>query len=251
MRLLIGAVTVAGLLLVASGAARALEPRSNLFDFSRHAKYVVSARVDRLQTCPSRDGNLFTYVFFNDVETLEKESDSKPAPRELILRIPGGMVDGMVEIVTDAPVFRSDERVLLFLTRDPQQQVPIVFGAMGVFLLTDQRTVRSHGGPAITEINKQYDILLDPIYKPEPRDARHWDPNMVAVRKEAERSVPLGTAPPQVQPHRAMQLDEFRTHLKNAWREADRVGRLPKELDFSARNPYADLPVAPRKGEKQ
>jgi hypothetical protein len=206
----------------------------------------VVAKVERVESCIDRLGSIFTYVTFSQAETLEKEgaAGAPDAPGEFTLRVPGGMVDGMVEVVTDAPVFRPGDRVLLFLTRDPQQQVPVVNGAQGVLLITPAGFVLAYSGAPVVGVDKEFRVLLDGSYRPSPADARHWDPNMVAVWKEAEPARGPGMAPPAPRPRPPMSLSSFRVQLRRAWQEADRIGRLPEKLDYSPRRPYGEVPRA-------
>lgn len=217
----------------------------NLLKLSQRSKYIVTGTVSELISCPTKDGHLFTFVRFTKVKTLQKEGESKAkdAPKELILRIPGGMAYGRIEIVSDAPIFRKNEQVLLFLTRDPQQQVPIVQGTYGVLFLDGGERIRSYDGPLITGIRKDFNFELDAGYKLNIKHARHWDPNMRAIWKSPAQTKPLGK--PQVKQARLgkpIQFKEFLGHLKKAWNVANEKGKLPVELDKSPRRPYGETP---------
>ncbi|HUP47624.1 MAG TPA: hypothetical protein VNA04_02425 [Thermoanaerobaculia bacterium] len=237
------ALTALTLLLLAVPAAGSGLP-SNLLDLSRRARYAVVADVTGHQTCPTADGHIFTYVSFANVKTLESEVGT-PAPESIILRIPGGMIDGIVVMVTDAPVFRAGDRVLMFLTRDPQKQVPIVRGVAGVFLLPHDDTVRLMEGQPVILVDQIFDLTLDPWHKPSVEYARHWDPNMKAVIVDPPEWEPGNDPPPAQQ--KPLTFDQFRARLADAWREADRLGRLPKVLDSSPRRPYGEVPPDPRR----
>jgi hypothetical protein len=152
-------------------------------------------------------------------------------------------------VVTDAPIFRAGERSILFLSRDPSQQVPIVHSADGVFLVEDDR-VRSYAGPYVTSIDPKFGIQLDPGYKPDMKHARHWDPNMRAIWKEPEMNEPIGKPQPQTsKPGEPLRLQEFVEALEPAWAMAERMGRLPVNLENVSRLPYNQLPRAPRDGK--
>src|ERR671919_2981320 len=207
---------------------------NNLLELSRRSKFAVIGTVDHLEACPTELGHIFTYVTFSQTQTLEKEdgANARDAPDQFTLRVPSGMVDGMTEVVTDGPIFRRGERVILFLTRDPQQQVPIVNGANGVFLVDPGGSVRAYSSWPIAAIDRNFDVVLDPTYRPTPEDFRHWDSKMVAVGQEPERTLGLGTPPPQPAPLRPMDLDSFTSHLGEAWQRADQLGRLPEKPDY-------------------
>lgn len=228
---------------------RASTGQANLLDLARHAKFaVIGVVADRFSVCPTEGGHIFTYITFSKVKTLLKEGGpaAKDAPEQITLRIPGGMVDGRVEILTDAPIFRAGEEIMLFLTRDPQQQVPIVHGSNGVLLIEDGKLIRSYAGPYVTKVGKNFEVQLDPAYKPDPKYLRHWDPNMVAAWKPAGESKGLGRSPSPVIVGEPMRLKEFTRHLERAWEAADKMGRLPKELDYSPIRPYGEIPSAQR-----
>ena len=221
----------------------------NLLGLSLQASYVVTATATDFISCPTKEGSLFTYVVFRDVNTLQQEIDSETVPALLLLRIPGGMAHGRVELVTDAPVFKVRDQVILFLTRDPQQQVPIVEGTRGVLFIENNR-VRSYAGPSVTGIGKDFRIELDPGYKPKRKHARHWDPNMKAVWRAPKASTSIGNPQPKEKRRRqALSLEQFSKQLSKAWVAADGIGRIPKRLD-TARRPYNKAPSAPSKRVK-
>lgn len=221
--------------------------QQNLLSLSQRSKYIVTGKVTELIACPTKEGHLFTFVRFTNVKTLQKEdgANAKDAPNELILRIPGGMAHGRVEMVSDAPVFRMDEQVVLFLTRDPQQQAPIVQGTFGVLLLEGDDRIRSYYGPLITGISKDFKLNLDPTYKFDPKHARHWDPNMRVAFKSPDKAEPLGKPQvKQVETGKPIQFEKFLGYLKKAWSEASEMGKYPVELDKSRRRPYGETPRA-------
>jgi hypothetical protein len=138
---------------------------------------------------------------------------------------------------------------MLFLTRDPQQQVAIVNVANGVLLLQDDKTVRAYSGAPIVGVDKDFSLSLDPAFKPDPEFARHWDPNMRAVWVEPEKSEPIGESKAEEpRPANPISLEEFNRYLEKAWSAADMHGRLPVELDYSPRQPYGETPVNTVKG---
>ncbi len=221
----------------------------NLLGLSRLSRFAVTGIVSDLVACLTKDGHLFTYVVFKEVRTLQKEGQDD-APSELILRVPGGMAYGRVEIVTDAPVFRLNEHVLLFLTRDTQQQVPIVQGVNGVFFIEEEH-FRSYGGPLVIDVGNTFDIGLDSNYEPSTKHARHWDPNLRAVRQGASSTTsPIGVVRPnvieQIQP---LNQQSFFEHLDRAWAEADRLGRAHVDPRETIRRPYGETPGVDPGGE--
>ena len=220
-----------------------LSPR-NLLSLSRHASHAVTGVVTTQIACPTEEGSLFTYVVFDDVRPLGTEGDSD-TPRELVLRVPGGMAHGRVEIVTDAPIFRKGDRVLVFLSRDPQTHMPIVGGAFGVFLIESGDLIRSYSGPNVVGISDNYDIELDPNHKLDPAHLRHYDPNMRAVVNDPRTAPGIGTTQKEKQAaaRRAMSIKEFAEKLDAAWSTADRLGRIPSSISFDERPPYNSLPT--------
>ncbi len=214
----------------------------NILGMSRLSQFVVTGSVSDLVACLTKDGHLFTFVVFREIRTIQKEGKAD-APSDLILRVPGGTAYGRVEIVTDAPVFRLNEQVLLFLTRDPQQQVPIVQGVNGVFFIEDEQ-IRSYGGPLVIGVGNTFDIELDGNYEPDPKHARHWDPNLRAVRKGARATTsPIGTIRSK-RPERRQPLNQksFFERLDRAWAEAGRLGRTNIDPRNTIRRPYGETP---------
>lgn len=221
-------------------------PGFNLAELSRQASHVIAATAGEFITCPTKEGSLFTYIMFKDIRNLQQEKGVRELPQDLILRIPGGMAHGRVEIVTDAPIFKAGDRAILFLSRDPSQQVPIVHSADGVFLIEDDG-VRAYSGPYVTSIDRESVIELDPGYQPNVEHARHWDPNMRATWNEPESNKPIGKPQPtKRESAKPLGLSEFVEELERAWAMADRMGRLPVDLENVSRLSYNQLPRAPR-----
>ncbi len=215
----------------------------NLLSLSRHASHAVTGVVAKLIACPTKEGSLFTYVVFDDVRPLNQEGESK-TPRELILRMPGGMSHGRVEIVTDAPIFREGDRVLLFLNRNPQSHMPIAGGAGGVFLIHSDDTVRTYWGPNVVGVSDDFTIQTDPGYRLNPKHLRHYDPNMqaVVVNPEPVQGINASQDKDAAESVPAISIKEFAELLQEAWRAADRKGRVPARVNFDERPPYNSVP---------
>ncbi len=118
LRILI--ITLLTLLLVylpASGA-EALMVQLSIEELAEEADSVIIGTVVKSH---SQWNNDRTSIYTTVIVTLENNLKGNPLPDRVTVIVPGGEVDGIMQIVSDTPFFEPGEEVILFLEELPQQ----------------------------------------------------------------------------------------------------------------------------------
>jgi len=106
------------------------------------ADLIVTGRVIELKTAWNEPKTrIYTFVSLSIEENIKGASPNK----EITIRVPGGIIEGEIGTrVPGMPSFRKEERVLLFLIRDPRSDNFFVLnGVSGKYLIAEDDMVAS------------------------------------------------------------------------------------------------------------
>jgi hypothetical protein len=100
---------------------------------------------------------------------VEESLKGAAASTTVTLTVPGGEVDGVGELYTHAPRFRTDEQVVVFGRRDAQGTLRVAGGDQGkVAVLRDERS-----GRLITAAGEALEAFTTRVRRAVAADARH------------------------------------------------------------------------------
>lgn len=97
--------------------------KMEISDLTAKAELIIIGTVEDLTYQRDTGGNIFTLVTVSVEQILKGE-----AGENIVIRVPGGTVDGQTLISEDAPEFKPGERVVLFL-----QQHEATYSVLGGF----------------------------------------------------------------------------------------------------------------------
>jgi len=159
-----------------SGDAKIAEhkgaPGLSLLKLINNATLVIDGYIESIEFCPQtiKGSAQFSFVTLSIGEVVVgKYSGSK-----ITLPFVGGVMDGVVQIVSGVPLFRQGERVVLFLGEGKLN--PVVEGETGVFPIIPEGIVTSYEGLPMINLDSKtgsfhFDDswggksrLIDPVY---------------------------------------------------------------------------------------
>lgn len=149
---------------VAAGSFRLL----TLSDMVRQADLIFTGTAQKVSVEWSSDGEaVFTFVTFGDLSIIKGNYEAST----LNLRQKGGRMGGLEMIVTGAPVFQENERLLLFLAGNNIRLCPVVGYSQGIFtVLTElgnaDPPIRNYHDQFINRIADDRIVLLEDNFKP-------------------------------------------------------------------------------------
>lgn len=107
------ATTVVALLLLGSAASASVAWQETVEGLAARCDAVVRARVETCEARVSADGRrIYTHATIRCSEVWRGS-----APRELVVKVPGGQVGDLAQRVDGAPVLQPGEEVVLFLRK--------------------------------------------------------------------------------------------------------------------------------------
>jgi len=113
--------------------------------------FILVGTVTNVAPYEQGDKNIFTQVTLSVELTLKGKTG-----RELVIKVPGGVVGGLEMMVTDNPSFQSGERVVVFLNNS--QGIFTVFGGFqGKFTIDENNLV---GNKPLTVFTDQIKAII-------------------------------------------------------------------------------------------
>lgn len=97
------------------------------------------------------EGNIYTQVTLSAEQTIKGETGG-----EVVIRVPGGKVDGLEMVVTGTPSFQLGERVVVFLDKEAEGIFTVVGGFQGKFTIDNNMV----GDKPLTEFIDQIEDIL-------------------------------------------------------------------------------------------
>ena len=97
------------------------------------------------------EGNIYTQVTLSAEQTIEGETGM-----EVVMRVPGGKVDGLEMMVTGTPSFQLGERGVVFLDKEAEGIFTVVGGFQGKFTIDNNMV----GDKPLTEFIDQIEDVL-------------------------------------------------------------------------------------------
>jgi len=154
-------VMLACLLLLAGSVGATTLLYQNFDNLVSKAETIVIGTVQKTESHNGSGKKIFTFLTLTDIEVILGNNYKKT----LVLRLNGGEVDGNKMTVTGSPIFRSNDRVLLFLRGNGKNVVPVVGWTQGVFRIkndpvTQQDIVTDHEGNRIFGM-KENDLIKE------------------------------------------------------------------------------------------
>lgn len=223
----------------------------DLDDLVREADGVVIGTVRRVESADLGTGNVYTFVTLGELELLHGRHDRE----ELTLRLEGGRVGRYGVRVEGSPSFAPGQRMLLFLSGNGRDPVPLVGWGQGLFrivsepgvpepVVTDElgnRVLGVEGRRLLTEraIRRDVPVVGEPrLYEQEsePADTR------------VEESTGGDTRPERPARGRPLTLGEFRRALEPRLREKG-APKVLEPVDPRAVPAERDPRDAPAPGE--
>jgi hypothetical protein len=118
--LIITLLTLLLIYLPASGA-KAIMVQLSLEELACEADSVIIGTVVSSQSQWNNDRSA---IYTTVIVAMENHLKGNPLPDRVTVIVPGGEVDGIIQIVSDTPFFEPGEEVILFLEELPQQILP-------------------------------------------------------------------------------------------------------------------------------
>ena len=126
------ATTVVALLLLGSAASASVAWQETVEGLAARCDAVVRARVETCEARVSADGRrIYTHATIRCSQVWRGS-----APRELVVKVPGGQVGRLAQRVEGAPVLQPGEEVVLFLRKSGHAYSVVGLG-QGKFALND------------------------------------------------------------------------------------------------------------------
>lgn len=120
-RILITMLLALLLISIPASGAKAIMIQLSLEELAEEADSVITGTVMSSQ---SQWNNDRTSIYTTVIVALENHLKGNPLPDQVTVIVPGGEIDGVMQIVSDTPAFKPGEEVLLFLENLPQQIYP-------------------------------------------------------------------------------------------------------------------------------
>lgn len=126
----------------------------NFDDLVSKAEAIVIGTVQKTAPHKGSEKKSHTFVTLTDLQVILGDYHQKT----LVLRIQGGEIEGKGMIVVGSPIFKPDDRVLLFLRGNGKNMVPVVGWTQGVFRIifdsvNQQDVVTDYQGNRLFGIN--------------------------------------------------------------------------------------------------
>ena len=115
------------------------------------ANSILVGEVTNIACYQEGKGNIYTLVTLAVEQTIKGEAEG-----EVVIRVPGGEVGGIVMMVTDTPSFRLGEGAVVFLDND-EGTFTVVGGFQGKFPVDENNMV---GDKSLTEFIDQIKAVL-------------------------------------------------------------------------------------------
>jgi hypothetical protein len=114
----------------------------SLAELVAHANCIVIGLVSsKISQWDAGKENIYTYVVLAVEERLKGELTSN----QIVVKVPGGEIDGEIQFVEDTASFRVGERVLVFLKCDSDGTAAAVIGGrQGKLLIRNGRVINSN-----------------------------------------------------------------------------------------------------------
>lgn len=151
----------------------------------------VRGQVTGIAAAADANGGIATYVTLAVDEVLF----GPLSPGELVLRERGGRIGARQEWTFGSPTYRVGERVLVFLSANPDGTLRTTGMAMGKFALRDD-----FGGTRATRDLGRDVLVLDPV-RGTPRAPAKDDLPLAALRAAIRAAAPAATAPAGLRAH--------------------------------------------------
>ena len=122
-----------------------------LEQLAARANSILVGKVTNIAYYQEGKRNIYTLVTLSVEQPIKGETEG-----EVVIRVPGGEIDGLVMMVTDTPSFQLGERAVVFLDKG-EGTFTVVGGFQGKFTVDENNMV---GNKPLTEfIDQLKDIL--------------------------------------------------------------------------------------------